>query len=679
MRRWLWVVAIVGACANPPVPHVGGDAGVDAVDAMPDAVAWSIAIDTPQFPAVPFTQHAVTVQGAPNTEVSLATDRLHAGALFPQTLVLDGNGHGSAVYVACSPAIASCAGTANLQLLLPMDPSAVLEASTPITIEDPGTGIGDPGPCAGSDNVMYYRSTDYPHPAWTFQSAASAVWAVLTYPDAARFTIDGAERLELSLQGLATPLATGTYTDTQLSPPLEAGRPAMKLVSDCDGSGRFVVDEMTADPVLGTLQSITVRFDESGCGDQAYTVGCLHYVAPPSPPPVTPPLPDPGKLAVSAYSLTGDGTPDPAAIVIVKDATGTVVLDTTVDSFGFAQTSLIGDGEFTIIQHRDAFNEDARTYRGVHAGDYVVVHAPPLTTGASDQMLATWPALPPTASAVSVFTACGGGNWNGGNGLVDASLTFYDACRTSTFSLLAYADYNDGTPRQWSWQTNVPHVANGNAQLTGPWAPLDPITVTVTNVPANTPSLVTSVAMQIGARQTTGDFLRIDGPPAGDVPFAFAYPLGAGDGVVIDVRPVIGVESPDWITVVTTGASSAMTVDYAASPVPLLSAIQQSPTGASWTETGAGAVDVRTLSWSATANNENVTWTIIEPYDGRASTALPVLPAAHAADDPTTDPAPVLRGTAVQYRDYDVSSGFTLVAPPPPYRTRQTVAHTVGY
>lgn len=677
MRSWWLVFGGLVACANPPVPHIGGDAGIDgAADAMPDAIGWSIAIDTPQFPADPFTQHAVTVMGAPNTEVSLATDRVHAGALFPQTLVLDGSGRGSATYVACSPAIASCVGSATLQLLLPTATTPVVEASTPITIVDPGTGIGDIGPCSGSDNVMYYRSTDYPHPAWTFQSATSAVWSVLTYPDAARFTIDGAQRLELSLQGIAEPLAAGTYTNTQLSPPTDPGRPAMQLVSDCDGSGRFVIDELTEDPVYGTLQSITVRFDESGCGDQAYTVGCMHYVAPPAPPPATPPLPDPSKVAVTVLSVTGDGTPDPAATAILKDATGAVVLDTTVDSFGFAQAPLIGTGELTIIQHRDAFNEDAHTYRGVHAGDYIVVHPAPITTGASDQMLATWPALPPTVGSVSLFTACSGGTWNGGTGLVQSELTFYDACRTSTFDLLAFADYNDGTPRQWSWQPGNPHVANGNVQLTGAWAPFDTTTITVTNVPANMPSLLASVSMRIGSGLAVMDQLRLDGPPAGDVPFSFKYALAAGDGMVIDVRPVIGFDSPDWITVVTSAASAAVSVDYAAFPVPLLSAVQQSAVGASWTETGTGSVDVRTLFWSATANNQNVQWTIIEPYDGHASSTLPVLPAAHASDDPTTDPSATLRGASVLYRDYDVSSGFTLTAPAPPYRTRQTVAQT---
>lgn len=462
MCRRLLVVAVVAACSSHPVPHIGGDGGIDAspdalpvaidaaIDAPPDATLWSITIDAPEFPADPFTHHAVTVTGPPNTEVAITTDRVHAGALFPFDLVLDGSGHGSATYVPCSPAIASCVGTATLQLVLPMQPQGIVEATTPITIDDPGTGIGDATACAGSDNVMYYRSTDYPHPPWTFQSALSSVWSVLTYPDAARFTIDGAQRLELSLQGVATPLATGTYTNTQLSPPSVAGRPAMKLVSDCDGSGRFVIDQITEDPVHGALQAMTVRFDESGCGDQAYTVGCLHYVAPPTTPPATPPLPDPSKLAVSVLSLTGDGTPDTSAYVVVKDSTGAVVLDTTVDSFGFAQTPLIGNGELTVVQHRDAFNEDARTYRGVHAGDYVVVHPAPMTAGASDQMLATWPALPPTVSAVSLFTACSGGSWNGGNGLAKSELTFYDACRTSTFDLLAFADYNDGTPRHWA-------------------------------------------------------------------------------------------------------------------------------------------------------------------------------------------------------------------------------------
>jgi len=124
---------------------------------------------------------------------------------------------------------------------------------------------------------------------------------------------------------------------------------------------------------------------------------------------------------------------------------------------------------------------------------------------------------------------------------------------------------------------------------------------------------------------------------------------------------------------------ASVTVDWAASPVPLLSAVQQSAFGASWTETGTGSVDVRTVMWSATANNQNVYWTIVEPYDGQPSSTLPALPPGHAADDPATDPAAQLKGAAVQYLDYDASSGFTLTPPAAPYRSRTTDAHTYGF
>ncbi|MBV8755879.1 MAG: hypothetical protein JO257_01310 [Deltaproteobacteria bacterium] len=699
MRRGLCVVGLAAACTSHPVPHIGGDGGADArfdgapvaidaapdaaidaaPDAPPDATPWSITIDAPEFPADPFTHHAVTVTGPPNTEVSIATDRIHAGALFPFDLVLDGSGHGSATYVPCSPAIPTCVGTATLELVLPMQPQGIVEATTPITIDDPGTGIGDGSACAGSDNVMYYRSTDYPHPAWTFQSAANAVWSVFTYPDAARFTIDGAQRLELSLQGIATPLAAGTFTNTQLSPPSEAGRAAMRLVSDCDGSGRFVIDEMTEDPVYGTLQSMTLRFDESGCGDQAYTVGCLHYVAPPTTPPPGPPIPDPSKLAVQVYEADGGGvpagTPDTTAIAILTDATGAVVLDTTVDSFGFAQAPMIGTGELTVIQH-SGFYEYAHTYRGVHAGNYVVVNAPPVTTGPMDSMLVTYAALPPNSSPNGLFAPCMSGTGVASLGFPVAEINFYNGCRTSTFNMLSVIGFNDGTPSEWLWQTGLDHVANGNVHVAGTWAPFTTANVSVTNVPASIPSLFLKLSAMVGSGVGEIGRAGVDSPAPGTVSFALPYPVGGGDGMVIDLQSENGLTTNDWITKVLTGSSANVTLDYAANPVPLVSSIQQSASGASWTETGGGSVDVRTVFWRGLANQKKVIWMIVEPYDGHASSTLPVLPANHASDDPATDPALELHGAAALYRDYDVTPGFTLTPPVPPYETRQTGAQT---
>jgi hypothetical protein len=686
MRRWWLVLGLVAACGNGAAPHLAGDAAVDAVapaDAMPDAIAWSIAIDTQQIDANPFEQHVVIVTGAPNASVFVVLDRLHAGTILPHELFLDASGHGTATYVSCSPAIADCLGPANMLVVADQpDQMPPTLASLSIDIAS-GASIGDISGCTGSGNAMYVRSTDYPMPPTTWQSAPDATWSVFTYPDAARFTIDGAQRLELSLQAVAMPLATGVYTNAQLSPPSEPGRPALTIGTGggCTAGGRYQIDDFTADPVDGTLESITVRFEASGCDDAAFAVGCLHYTAPQTVTPPAPPLPDPSKVAVTVYEQSGGGvqpgTPDATAIAILTDATGAVVLDTTVDSFGFAQAPLIGSGELTVIQH-SGFSEYAHTYRGVHAGDHVVINAPPVTAGREDQMLATW-SSPPHANALYLMTACGGGSWSGGNGLVAADLSFYEGCRTPTFDMLSIAGFSDGSPQQWTWQTGLDHLANGNVYVAGPWAPFDTATVTVTNVPANTPSLAMALSIKIGAATPQMATLRIDGPPAGDVPFAMQYPLGAGDAMVIVLQTLGSLLSGQSITKVVTGSSANVSIDYAANPVPLLSAVHQIPTGASWTETGGGSVDVRTVFWSAVANNQNVTWTIVEPYDGHASSVLPALPSNHAVDDPATDPAAQLKGAGVVYDDYDASAGFSLTPPAPPYVMRETSSQTYGF
>ena len=77
----------------------------------------------------------------------------------------------------------------------------------------------------------------------------------------------------------------------------------------------------------------------------------------------------------------------------------------------------------------------------------------------------------------------------------------------------------------------------------------------------------------------------------------------------------------------------------------------------------------------STTAGGRVTWTVIEPNDGLSSSALPALPAGHAAENPTLDPALDLKGTAVIYDAFD-TPGFVFAPPTGAYRSRTTSSET---
>ena len=253
-------------------------------------------------------------------------------------------------------------------------------------------------------------------------------------------------------------------------------------------------------------------------------------------------------------------------------------------------------------------------------------------------------------------------------------LEFADACRTPTFGMLALASFASG-PQQFVWQSALTHLANGNVAVGSNWTPMGTATVTLTNVPPSHPALRLEWLMKIDGTPIPMSTEGISTPMAGTQSVMLTYPPGAGHGTVVNVGASLNLLTYEARSVVNTGAPSAVTVDFATQPIPVPSAVQQTATGATWTQSAGGVADVRRLVWQAMTPTKRVRWFLVEPNNGQTSTTLS-LPASHAAEDPTTNASTQLYGTAVFYDDYDTSSGFTLTPPTGNHRLHWSVAET---
>jgi hypothetical protein len=693
MRTLLLIAAAAGnaACSQHGAP-LAADAGVDApvpVDAAIDAVAppdapspYTISIGAPDVVADALISRAVTITGNPGDHVQLAIVRPTMGAptgsLTPTMVQLDGTGNATASYMPCTDVTADCVGPATLTLALASAPDVIV-AHDAIMLDTPAD-VGEVAPCMTTGNVLYLHGNDDIENG-ILQTGSAVSWTAVTTPDQVEFDFSVFPgRAVFSLVDMAAPLVPGVYSHAQRADFAQTGHPGLEISATCSAiDGRFQIHDYTADPVLGTLYSATISFEQVCDGMPGVIEGCVHYEAQATTP-TSPPPPDPTMVSVQVLATTNDGTYDSTASAIFTDSTGAVVLDTQVDQYGEAEVALPGGGSLTTIQHVGGY-EYIHSYRGLVTGDHVVVDHASANSGAEDLMVATF--TPPvdangaSASSISVLTPCGGGGWSPGTGPLSAELPFYDGCRTSTFDMLTTVAFSDGQPQEFIWQTDLAHLANGNVEVDTGWLQMAWAIVKLVNVPASSPALDAAWSMLIGTTPVQMGSQRIDSPIAGNQEVAIPYPPGAGDGAVVTVDTFTSLLSSESRTVVESGAPSAVTVDFSTQPIPLVSAVQVDAAGASWTETPGGSADVRTVIWCGTLHTgDRVIWTLEEPYDGQPSTALPTLPAAHSAEDPTVDPDATQYGADVFYVDYDVVSGFTLAPPSGAYSSHSSAAQT---
>jgi hypothetical protein len=387
--------------------------------------------------------------------------------------------------------------------------------------------------------------------------------------------------------------------------------------------------------------------------------------APPDGPP--PDAADPTHVWVHVISPAGDGFPDPTAIAIFMDPSGTVVQDGLVDSNGDASTLMPGGGTVTVLQVSvDSANSTRReqitTFRGVKGGDSLHVGRkdPTVLSGHPDTMTAT---MPLDAYAGVLIDACGGAEQQSGPPNGTQTFTFYDSCRTSTFDILML-DNMGGTP-EFVWQPGVTFSEHGDVMIADNFQLMSQNTTTVANIAANVTggvrlyTMIGTWPLQMGLKSITPQ-----SSPSTQV-MAMPYAPGAGSGTLVYVEEVTGIEPLQQFAMLTTGSASNLSVDVSQLPVPTVAArATQTTSGASWTQTDAGAPDARYVTWiaqwtdSAASMNHVVDWAFVEDPSGPTTSALVPLPDAYAADDPTKASGVTLGGANVWYVDYDNLSGY---------------------
>lgn len=663
------VFAVLGACT-----------GGSGTPSTPDAQSsYSITLGEAPVAASHLITRTVTVTGGAHESVVLTLDRASAGTLAEVALTLDANGNGTTTFTPCSAYMAGCAGPALIELALASD-TLTSVASHAFTLDD--SIVGEVAPCQGDENVVYLHGDDSVH-SGTFQNDPTDPWDAQTVPGVVAFTVGGNSSVSgrFSTVELLKSIAPGVYMDAQREAFVTLGHPGLEVTAFGHGcntiTGRFQVHDYVADPEKGTVHSATISFEQL-CdveGAPPYQAppkllqGCFHYEATPAPP-LTPPAPDPAKVAIRALALSGDGSPDPNAKAIFTDTNGDIVLDTQVDAHGLAQVALPSGGAVTVIQSAGP-HRTIHTYRGIATGDFIIVNSPAGSNGAKDLMLVSYTA-PPGSTGVAFTRSCSGATPANAPGRV--YLEFADSCRTPTFGMLAIASFPSG-PSQFVWQPAIPHVASSITTLPANWEPMSTGTVTVTNVPSTSP-LSVRWAMKLDARMLELYDSYTQTPDIGTNTYSVSYPAGAGHGTEVSTWSTIpsGLTNESR-TVFDTGSPNAVTVDFDALPVPALSAMQQTATGASWTQAGTGTPDVRNVIWRATTPQGRVHWYLVEPYDGQTTTTLS-LPSSYAAEDPTKAVPLELHGTSVTHVDYD-TSGFTLT--PPAGNHRSHAAHAETY
>jgi hypothetical protein len=670
--RWMVIVVLSGACGG-----LDNDASVGAIEQQAGS-GFSISLGNTSVEASPLLpSRTVTITGYPHQPVAISLDRATAGVLDTSTLTLDANGQGSVRFTPCAGVAVTCLGPATITLAIG-SPKAIVAAQS-FTLVYPAH-VGEVGPCLSDDNVMFLHGNDFIVDG-TYQSSPSDPWLASPAIDQLAFEVgthaSGNYFLgRFSLLQLPQALTPGIYDHAEREAFATAAHPGIDISGRGHGcniiAGRFQIHEYIADPVYGTVYSATISFEQACDPEPAFTgqpttklmAGCFHYEQTP-PAPVTPLTPDPAKISVQVNSIAFDGKPDATAHAVFMDQNGAIVLDTPVNAFGQAEVALPNGGSVTTIQAGSNNYVHINTYRGLATGDHVVVNPPSGRTGTMDQMLVTF--TPPAGVAepyVGLVTACSDGSRISAGRM---AVNFFDGCRTPLFSVFAFATPPDG-PAQYLWNSGFAHVANRNVALAGAWAPMSSATLTLANVPDGLPPIVTQWMMKI----ESSPYVMGGGSVVGNQSITVRRAPGAGNGTIVSAG-----YSPQFLvnemrSVVDTGSPAAVTVDFAAQPIPMPSAVQQTTTGASWSQT-AGAADVRDIYYRAFVSSSRVIWRVREPNDGQAHTTLPSLPAAYAAYDPAANSNTQPSGVMVTYTDFDTVQGFTLVPPTSSHR-----AHSVN-
>jgi hypothetical protein len=393
-----------------------------------------------------------------------------------------------------------------------------------------------------------------------------------------------------------------------------------------------------------------------------------------------------GPVDVTVLSLNLDGAVDTTAMVIFEDAAGAVLFDGTVDSSGRAMANVPAGASAIVIQSRSTTassqTDTVTQIRGIAPGDHLIVgqgFTPRRGVTSSDHMTVqfTTPAGATASGQYLFLSPCSSDTPSAT--ATQATLYFFNPCRTASFDVLALATGFGTPPYQYIWQPSNSHVSGGTITLPATWQTASMSTVTVTNAPhANVQvSISTSVG---GNRGTLGT--RTASANSGMATLSVPYVPTVGDSTTLSVQSFenfVGTGLQEYTRVTAGAAGATLSCDMAALPaLPDIGVVTATSTGGSWTQVQSGTPDARLFEWQETfvdqvGRTHAAQWDVIDAGQG-AAIVLPALPASHAALDPRNAASvTVAPGAAVRLVDFDVLTGYDAARAYPNALTGQDV------
>ena len=360
-----------------------------------------------------------------------------------------------------------------------------------------------------------------------------------------------------------------------------------------------------------------------------------------------------------------DGRPAAGAIAVFQDRAGALIADGPVDAAGPAPAALPDGGAVTGIRVDDSVpavrTVAITTIRGALAGDALTVGNPAsprhFLGGSSTMTVQLGPSAP--GGSYTLASACGAVT---GATSAAVELPFTASCHGTTFDLLAVSASNAVPPDvRYLYRTGLAYAAGGSVALSGSWNVAGRFEAALSPAPDDLGSVELTRATLVGATPAAAFSASVPQPAPGVVTAATPYFPGVGDGALLAATLRKRDTSVAQALEVRTGLITATWVFDLRRIVPWVANATATPTGVSWDQTGAGAVDARLVtwrgSWSDGARTTHLTWTI-EDGERDPSLTLPALPEAYAAYDPARASSVTVDAPSVIYLDYDILDGY---------------------
>ncbi|NJM91218.1 MAG: hypothetical protein HC863_02930, partial [Myxococcales bacterium] len=369
--------------------------------------------------------------------------------------------------------------------------------------------------------------------------------------------------------------------------------------------------------------------------------------------------PPPPPVRLTALTATGDGAPDPTAIAIFVDASGTLVKDGLVNDMGRAEAMMPSGGTVHVLTiSNPSVTTRAviiQTFRGVKPGDDLtagLVRTAAFPSGSTTQMTGSFTSTG-TGFTYSFSTDCGG-SFSGDPGAAGTiaavpAITFRDGCHDATIRMLAIANPSTAGLNPRFVFTSFTHNAGGVFSVPNTWQTMPNFTLTLNDLPEEITGFNATRYSYLGdggTLQAGRSAASAGDPPAGTNTLSIPFPVAVGPRALVQVTlSRLNAVASQELTTRTANVAASLAVDATALPLPWITeALTINNNTVSWKQEGAGTPDLRLVRWAGrftTTDNiaTSVSWYLADAGDGEPSVTLPSLPASYAAYDPTQQTA----------------------------------------